>query len=57
MRQVQVADETGKVIVLSIWGDTAQKFDLSAEEHPVIAVKRAMVSDYMGKSLNSNDDC
>jgi hypothetical protein len=29
---------------------------MGSDEHPVIAIKRAMVSDYLGKSLNSNDD-
>jgi hypothetical protein len=41
---------------LGIWGECASKFDLGPDEHPVIAVKRAMVTDYLGKSLNSNDD-
>ena len=26
------------------------------DEHPVVAIKRATVSDYNGKSLNSNDE-
>ena len=34
----------------------AAKFDVGENEHPVVAVKRTMVSDYAGKSLNSNDD-
>jgi len=29
---------------------------LGSDEHPVVAIKRATVSDYGGKSLNSNDD-
>ena len=51
-----MADDSGKVIQLGIWGEFATKFDLGPDEHPVIAIKRAMVSDYLGKSLNSNDD-
>jgi hypothetical protein len=41
---------------LCIWGEFANKFDLGADEHPVIAIKRATVSDWGGKSLNSNED-
>ena len=51
-----LADESGEAITLCIWGEFAHKFDLGSDEHPVVAVKRATVSDFNGKSLNSNDD-
>ena len=41
---------------MCIWGDFANKFDLGSDEHPVVAIKRATVSEFNGKSLNSNDD-
>ena len=56
MRNVTLADESGFSIVLCIWGDFANKFDLGADEHPVVAIKRVTVSEYGGKSLNCHDD-
>ena len=54
-RNLLLADESGKAIQLSIWGDFANKFELKPDEHPVVAIKRATVSDYNGKSLNTNE--
>ena len=51
-----LADESGFAITVCIWGEAANKFDLGSDEHPVIALKRANLSDFGGKSLNSNDD-
>ena len=51
-----LADESCIAITVCIWGDVANKFDLGPDEHPVIAFKRANVSDFGGKSLNSNED-
>ena len=56
IRNVLVADESGLAITVCLWGDTANKFDLGSDEHPVIAFKRATVSEFGGKSLNSNED-
>jgi len=56
MRNIMVVDEGGLSINLCIWGEYANKFDLGSDEHPVLAIKRANVSDYGGKSLNSNED-
>ena len=50
------ADESGEAITICIWGDFANKFDLGTDEHPVVSIKRATVSDFNGKSLNSNDE-
>ena len=55
-RNVMLADESGEAISICIWGDFAHKFDLGMDEHPVVAIKRATVSEFNGKSLNSNDD-
>ena len=38
-----------------MWGDFAQNFELKPDEHPVMVIKRATVSDYNGRSLNSNE--
>ena len=51
-----MADESGKTITLCIWGEFANKFDLGPDEHPVVAIKRATLSDFGGKSLNSNEE-
>ena len=51
-----MADDSEKIIQLAIWGDFASKFEIGNDEHPVIAFKRIQVSDFMGKSLNSNED-
>jgi hypothetical protein len=56
IRNLMVADESGFAITVCLWGDAANKFDLGADERPVIAFKHAMVSDFGGKSLNSNED-
>eukprot|EP00347_Sterkiella_histriomuscorum_P004404 403360589 len=55
-RTVYLADESNQTIALCIWGDLANQFDLSIDEHPVIAVKRANLSEFGGRSLNSNED-
>jgi len=51
-----LADESGMTISLCIWGEYAAKFDLGPDEHPVVAIKRATLSDFGGRSLNSNED-
>jgi hypothetical protein len=56
MRNILVVDEGGQAITLCIWGEYANKFDLGSDEHPVLSIKRATVSEYGGKSLNSNED-
>ena len=55
-RTVHLADESGMTISLCIWGEYAAKFDLGHDEHPVVAIKRATLSDFGGRSLNSNED-
>lgn len=56
VRQITLADDTNKMISLGIWGDYASKFDLGSDEHPVVAIKRGILTDYLGRSLNSNED-
>ena len=56
VRQVQLADDTNRIIQLTIWGDYAQKFEIANDEHPVVAIKRVQVAEYMGRTLNSNED-
>ena len=44
------------MVTIAIWGDYARKFDLSPDEHPVVAIKRTSVTEYNGRTLNSNSD-
>jgi len=53
-RNVQIGDESGLKIQLTLWGNLANQFDLQVGQ--VLAVKNAKVSDFGGKSLNSGDD-
>ncbi|CDW78370.1 replication protein a 70 kda dna-binding subunit [Stylonychia lemnae] len=55
-RTVYLADESNLTIALCIWGDFANKFDLGPDEHPIVAIKRAQLSEFGGKSINSNED-
>ena len=49
-RTLSLADETGRTISMSFWGEQAAMS--SYEENPVIAVKCVRVSNYGGKTLN-----
>jgi len=51
---LNLADETGLQIQLTLWGKNATKLDFT--EGHVLAVKGARVSDYGGKSLNAGDE-
>lgn len=50
-RDLQIVDQSGMSVNLTLWGADAQQFDGSG--HPVIAVKGAKVSDYGGRSLSA----
>ena len=41
---------------MAIWGDFAAKFDLGPDEHPIISIKRVSLCEYLGKTLNTNDE-
>lgn len=49
-RELTLVDNTGFNVRLTIWGNTAQSFDASAES--VIAFKGVKVSDFGGRSLS-----
>lgn len=53
-RSLQLADETGLQIQVTLWGQNATRLPF-AEGH-VLAIKGAKVSDYGGKSLNAGDE-
>lgn len=49
-RDLTLVDNTGYAVKLTIWGDTAQKFDVMPES--VVAFKGLRVSDFGGRSLS-----
>ena len=51
-RVVVLVDQSLAEIGLTLWGSVAEKFD-PEEEHPVLAVKGAKVTDYSGISLTA----
>jgi replication factor A1 len=53
-RSLQICDESGLAIQLTLWGRNATK--LQFQEGQVLAVRGARVSDYGGKTLNSGDE-
>lgn len=52
-RNLVICDESNTSICLCVWGD---KVTLDFENHPVVAVKGAKVSDYFKRSINAYED-
>jgi len=54
-RDITLADETKKTVVVSLWNDLAtgigQELLDMADNHPVIAIKSLKVGDFQGKSI------
>ncbi|XP_061197079.1 replication protein A 70 kDa DNA-binding subunit-like isoform X2 [Saccostrea echinata] len=50
-RDLQLVDQSGMSVNMTLWGADAQQFDGSG--NPVLAVKGAKVSDYGGRSLSA----
>ncbi|KAK3579832.1 hypothetical protein CHS0354_029562 [Potamilus streckersoni] len=49
-REIQLVDQSGMVVALTLWGKDAENFD--GNGNPVLAVKGARVSDWGGRSLS-----
>ncbi|XP_005109695.1 replication protein A 70 kDa DNA-binding subunit [Aplysia californica] len=49
-RDLQIVDQSGVAVNLTLWGEDAVKFD--GQGYPVVAVKGARVSDFSGRSLS-----
>ncbi|KAL3856902.1 hypothetical protein ACJMK2_011608 [Sinanodonta woodiana] len=49
-RELQLVDQSGMVVALTLWGKEAESFDGSG--NPVLAIKGARVSDWGGRSLS-----
>jgi len=53
-RNTLLCDDNNISICVCFWGDLATT--INYDNHPVVAIKNAKVSDYGQKSLNSNED-
>jgi len=51
-REISIIDTSNTSINITLWGETAEKFEGSS--NPVIAIKNALVSDFNGVSLSCN---
>uniref|UniRef100_A0A8C6PJN8 Replication protein A subunit n=1 Tax=Nothobranchius furzeri TaxID=105023 RepID=A0A8C6PJN8_NOTFU len=51
-RALSLMDMTGKEVSVTLWGEEAEKFDASGS--PVVAIKKARLSDFRGKSLSAS---
>lgn len=51
-RTIDLMDMSGKVVTVTLWGETAENFDGSGQ--PVLAIKGAKLSDYGGRSLSAS---
>ncbi|KAK3769131.1 hypothetical protein RRG08_067108 [Elysia crispata] len=49
-RDLQIVDQSGLAVNLTLWGDEANKFD--GQGFPIVAVKGARLSDFNGRSLS-----
>ncbi|XP_034556772.1 replication protein A 70 kDa DNA-binding subunit [Notolabrus celidotus] len=51
-RTVDLMDMSGKVVTVTLWGETAETFDGSGQ--PILAIKGAKLSDYGGRSISAS---
>ncbi|KAM6987790.1 replication protein A 70 kDa DNA-binding subunit [Tautogolabrus adspersus] len=51
-RTVGLMDMSGKLVTVTLWGETAETFDGSGQ--PILAIKGAKLSDYGGRSLSAS---
>ncbi len=50
-----LVDDSDVEVTLTVWGDKAQRAPIDYAHCPVVAFRRARVSDYGGKSLSASD--
>lgn len=51
-RTLDLMDQSGKFVSVTLWGEDAEKFESSGQ--PILAIKGAKVSDFGGRSLNAS---
>mmetsp|Transcript_20556 Transcript_20556/g.41748 ORF Transcript_20556/g.41748 Transcript_20556/m.41748 type:complete len:654 (-) Transcript_20556:124-2085(-) len=52
--ELLIEDDSGADVKLTVWGDTAQNAPVKFQNNPVVAFKRARVSDFGGRSLSGS---
>ncbi|XP_070990876.1 replication protein A 70 kDa DNA-binding subunit-like [Oncorhynchus clarkii lewisi] len=50
-RDIHLVDTSGKAVTVTLWGEQAEMFDGSVQ--PIVAVKRARLSDFGGQSVSA----
>ncbi|XP_064861006.1 replication protein A 70 kDa DNA-binding subunit-like isoform X3 [Oncorhynchus nerka] len=50
-RDIHLVDTSGKAVAVTLWGEQAEMFDGSVQ--PIVAVKRARLSDFGGQSVSA----
>eukprot|EP00063_Salmo_salar_P064314 XP_014039149.1 PREDICTED: replication protein A 70 kDa DNA-binding subunit-like isoform X2 [Salmo salar] len=50
-RDIDLMDTSGKAVAVTLWGEQAEMFDGSVQ--PIVAVKRARLSDFGGQSVSA----
>ncbi|XP_065816655.1 replication protein A 70 kDa DNA-binding subunit [Labrus bergylta] len=51
-RTIGLMDMSGKLVTVTLWGETAETFDGSGQ--PILAIKGAKLSDYGGRSISAS---
>ncbi|CAB1348998.1 unnamed protein product [Coregonus sp. 'balchen'] len=51
-RTINLMDQSGKLVDVTLWGEEAENFDGSGQ--PILAIKGAKLSDYGGRSLSAS---
>uniref|UniRef100_A0A8C8ELU6 Replication protein A subunit n=1 Tax=Oncorhynchus tshawytscha TaxID=74940 RepID=A0A8C8ELU6_ONCTS len=51
-RTLNLMDQSGKLVEVTLWGEEAENFDGSGQ--PILAIKGAKLSDYGGRSLSAS---
>ncbi len=51
-REITIRDDSGAEIMMTLWGDNAEKYDQGNLNGKVLAARSVMVSDWNGKSLS-----
>ncbi len=54
--ELMVGDDSGAEVSVTVWGDRAMQAPTEFANHPVVAFRRARLSDYGGRSLSANGD-
>merc|ERR550539_1924205 len=54
--ELTIGDDSGADVSVTIWGDRAMSAPQEFNGNPIVAFRRARLSDYGGRSLSANSD-